>query len=349
LTKETKSNKVKELITFKKIAIPIIIGLGVAFYMLWANTDWVEFKKVNWGFQTMIWMFIALVMMAIRDLAYMYRIRVLTNNQISWRNSFDVIMIWEFSSAVTPSVVGGSGVALYVLNKEGLSVGKSTTIVLTTALLDELFYIITVPLVILFIGTHHLFPVELQKEIFGITFSVKGIFLLGYGFMLLLSLIIIYGVFINPKGFKKFLLGIFKLKMLKKWRYKMVEIGDEIIITSKELRGKSVVFWIKAIGATMFSWTARFWVVNFLILAFTSAGDHMLIYGRQLVMWVIMLISPTPGGAGIAEFAFEGFLAEFTPFGLAGLLAILWRLFSYYPYLFIGALVLPKWLKKVYS
>ena len=34
-------------------------------------------------------------------------------------------------------------------------------------------------------------------------------------------------------------------------------------------------------------------------------GEHMLIYARQLVMWVIMLISPTPGSAGIAEFAFK--------------------------------------------
>ena len=66
-------------------------------------------------------------------------------------------------------------------------------------------------------------------------------------------------------------------------------------------------------------------------------------------MWVIMLVSPTPGGTGIAEFAFQGFLADFTPLGLAGLLAVIWRLFSYYPYLIIGFFVLPKWLKRVYA
>ncbi|MCB0410779.1 MAG: flippase-like domain-containing protein, partial [Flavobacteriales bacterium] len=82
-------------------------------------------------------------------------------------------------------------------------------------------------------------------------------------------------------------------------------------------------------------------------LAFTGVSDHFLIYGRQLVMWVIMLISPTPGGAGIAEFAFNGFLKEFIPIGLAGLLVVLWRLISYYPYLLIGSFVLPKWMKRV--
>ena len=85
-----------------------------------------------------------------------------------------------------------------------------------------------------------------------------------------------------------------------------------------------------------------------MILAFLPVSDHFLIYGRQLVMWVIMLISPTPGGSGVAELAFSGFLGDFTG-GLAAAFALLWRLFSYYPYLFIGSVVLPSWLKRVYT
>jgi uncharacterized protein (TIRG00374 family) len=58
-----------------------------------------------------------------------------------------------------------------------------------------------------------------------------------------------------------------------------------------------------------------------------------------------MLISPTPGSSGVAEFAFSGFLKEFIPLGLVGALALLWRLISYYPYLFIGAAILPRWIR----
>ena len=71
----------------------------------------------------------------------MFRIRLLTDNKIKWRNSFDVIMLWEFASALTPSVVGGSAVALFIVNKEIKNIGKATAIVMITALLDELFYI----------------------------------------------------------------------------------------------------------------------------------------------------------------------------------------------------------------
>ena len=88
---------------------------------------------------------------------------------------------------------------------------------------------------------------------------------------------------------------------------------------SKEYKNKSLSFWSKAIGSTYFSWMARFLTVNFLIMAFVSGADQVLIFGRQLVMWVILLISPTPGGAGVAEFVFSGFLGDLIPFGLAGI------------------------------
>lgn len=343
----SKSNKVSELFSVKKMAIPIIIGLVVAGYMLYSKTNWKLLQNYEWSEAAFGWLFVAVLMMVIRDLAYMYRIRVLTDNFLSWRKSFDVIMLWEFASALTPSVVGGSGIAMFIINKEGINLGKSTAVVMVTALLDELFYIITVPIVIFLIGTQHFFPVELSKTILGVTLSTKEIFLVGYGFILLLTSIISFGVFISPERLKRILVLIFKLPILKRWQRRAIKTGDDIITTSEELKSKTWLFWIKAFGATFFSWTARFWVVNFLILAFTDVSDHFLIYGRQLVMWVIMLISPTPGGAGIAEFAFDGFLKEFIPLGLAGLLVIFWRLISYYPYLLIGSFVLPKWLKRV--
>ncbi len=342
----SKSNKVSDLFSVKKIAIPIVIGLLVAAYMLWSKTNWQAFSQIDWNYTMFFWLIIALCMMVIRDLGYMYRIRVLTDNQLSWQQSFDVIMLWEFASAITPSVVGGTSVAMFILNKEGITLGKSTAIVMMSAFLDELFYILTVPLVVLIIGTEYLFPVELTKEIFGYTLSIKGIFYVGYGFTVMLTIIILYGVFVNPLGIKKMLYRLFSVKLLRRWRKIVVQMGSDMIKTSLELKEKNGWFWIKAFGATFFAWTARFWVVNFIILMFTDVGNHFLIYGRQLVMWVILIISPTPGGSGIAEFAFDGFLKDFIPLGLGGLLVVLWRFISYYPYLFIGAVILPRWLRK---
>ena len=320
-------------------------------YGLYTYKD--SLAAINWTWASTIWILTALVCMFMRDLAYMYRIRILTDKKLNWKQSFNVIMLWEFASALTPSVVGGSGIAMFILMREGIKLGKSTAIVMVSALMDELFYITMVLAVLLLVGMDDLFPVQMQRTIFGVTLGTKGLFWAGYMFIFLLTSLISIGVFIVPRGFKYLLLQIFRLPFLRKWRYQVIEVGNDIITTSKELKGKNFGYWAKSLAATYVSWTARYWVVNFIILAFltqdsqlvSSFYDHMLIYARQLVMWVIMLISPTPGGSGIAELAFSGFLAKFIPLGLAGGLALVWRLISYYPYLFIGAIILPRWLR----
>ncbi len=341
--------KALQLFSPVRIWITIFIGVAVASYLMYREYDPKNFENLSWSWTATLWIAVAVLMIAIRDFAYMVRIRILTDNKISWRNSFDTIMLWEFASAITPSVVGGSGVAIYIVNKEGVNLGRSTAVVLSSAFLDELFYIIMVPTIIAIVGVSNLFPDGLDTELFGSVWGSKDVFVLGYCFILFLTSFICYAIFFRPRGFKWLLLRIFNLPFLRKWRVQAGETGDEIMITSKELRYKPFSFWFKAFAATFVSWTARFWVVNFIILAVISVDDHLLIYARQLVMWVIMLISPTPGGAGIAEFAFEGFLADFIPVGLAFALAFVWRLISYYPYLFIGAIILPRWIKRTHS
>ena len=334
-----------------RIAITILIGLSVATYLVAKNFKMEYFESISWSWNSTFWIFVAVIMMACRDLAYMYRIRVLTDNEISWRNSFDTIMLWEFASAISPSIVGGSGVAIYIVNKEGVKMGRSTAVVMISALLDELFYILTVPVVILAVGYEYIFQFELPSEsLSGMVgkYGIQGVFLAGYLFIVFLTSMISFAVFYRPRGFKWILLQVFRLPYLRKWRHDASDTGDDIMTTSKELKGKPFSFWFKAFGSTVISWTARFWVVNFLILAFVAVDDHLLIYARQLVMWVIMLISPTPGSTGIAEVAFSGFLRDFIPLGLTGALALLWRLVSYYPYLFIGAIILPRWIRRTH-
>lgn len=349
---DTDLQRVLKFFQLKRIIIPLVLGLGVATVLLIKDFNKDAFLNIHWSVYTFLWLFIALCLQAIRDLAYMYRLRVLTDKQISWRHSFDAVMLWEFASSITPSIVGGSAIALFIINNEGISMGRTTAIVMITAMLDELFYIIMVPVVVLVIGIDNLF---IGDAGFLMNLGGKQAFIFGYAFILILTIIITTAIFIVPGGFKNILVSISSLPFLRRWKQKAIRTGDDIITTSKEMKGKPVMFWVKAFGATIFSWSARFWVVNALIMAFrtsneqfTAIGEQFLIYGRQLVMWVILLVSPTPGGSGIAEYAFPVFLGEFIPVGLETALGLLWRLFSYYPYLFIGFIILPFWIRRVY-
>lgn len=349
--RKKKSSPIRQLLSPQKIAIPILIGLGAATYMLVTELELSAFEHVTFGWRALFYMLIALLMVAFRDFGYMYRLRILSDKKITWRNVFDDIMLWEFSSAITPSVVGGSGVAIFILSKEGLSVGRSTAVVMTTAFLDELFYVLMVPALFVFVGQDVLFPSDVPAmTVLGNELGIQQVFWIGYGFIILLISLILFGIFISPQKFKGLLTTVFKIPFLKRWASKAEETGNEVITTSAELKGKPLFFWLESFLATALSWTARYLVANFLLMAFTglSFTDNLVILARQLIMWVIMLISPTPGSAGVAELAFDSFLADFTPVGMAVALALLWRIFTYYPYLFVGAIILPRWIQRVY-
>lgn len=303
-----------------------------------------QWNQLHFTFHTLLFLFLAMVMMVIRDFGYMLRIRSLTDNELSWKQSFRVIMIWEFASAVTPSIVGGAPIAMFILKKEGINLGRSTAIVLVTTFLDELFYVLLVPIVLILIGTSSLFPEKLTTLFEGNSIQPTTLFFMGFGLIFILVLFLFVALFIAPYWFKKILLLFSRIFFLRKYRAKMEKTGDDIIIASNELKGKNFSFWSKAFGATVMSWMGRFLVINCIILAFSPYIDQLLLFARQLSMWVILLISPTPGGSGIAEFAFSGFLNDFIPFGMVAILAILWRIISYYPYLFIGAWIIPRWM-----
>ena len=303
--------------------------------------------KINWGLSSFVFIALAFLTMFIRDFAYMLRLRILSDQQLSLKSTFHSIMLWETASAITPSVVGGSSIAMFILNKEGISLGKSTAIVMATALLDELFFVVFVPIILLIVGINNLFPDYMSFTFLGQSINVFKLFTIGYSCILAFILFVSWGLFFKPNQLKKVLFLIFSISVLKKWRKKAVGTGNEIVLASTEFKLKNKWYWLKSFGATTLSWISRYFTANFIILAFVSVNDHFLIIARQLVMWVILLISPTPGGSGVAELLFSSFLKDSSILHLSIIAAIIWRLISYYPYLFIGAYIFPTWLKKV--
>lgn len=324
-----------------KIVLPSLIGLLVVGWMFYREFDASVFLSVDFGWKAALWLCVAVLCMVWRDLGYVIRIRILSENQLSWLQSLRVIMLWEFTSAITPSAVGGTSVALLYVHKEGLSVGRSSAIVMLTSFFDELYFVLMMPLVWLLVG-ERLFEV-VGNEAWG-----TGLFwvaVLGYSFKTLWTLALGYGLFINPRGLSRLVYKLFHLPFLRRWKRGAARAAVDIVSASREMKGKPMSYWLKVFLSTVLSWTGRYWVVNALLLMFFLVNEHFLIFARQLVMWIALLVSPTPGGSGIAEYMFGEFLGEFVPIsGFAVVLALLWRLISYYPYLVVGALLVPKWL-----
>ncbi|MDR1021955.1 MAG: flippase-like domain-containing protein [Prevotellaceae bacterium] len=298
-------------------------------------------RNVDVSWRLWCFLLLALALMAGRDFGYMLRLRLLSDKELSWRQSLRVIMLWEFTSAITPSAVGGTSVAVVYVNKEGLSVGRSSAIVMATSLLDEIYFVVMFPLLLLLVPFQQLFVVNST-----IATGLLTVTLAGYFIKLTWVLMLLYGLFVKPRSLRWLIIKVFSLPLLRRWKAGAVKAGDDIVVNASELKHRSLIFWLKSFAATFLSWTSRYWVVNALFLAFFAVHDHVLIFARQLIMWIMMLVSPTPGGSGFAEFVFKQFLGDLIPVaGLTVIIALLWRLITYYIYLFIGAILVPGWIK----
>jgi glycosyltransferase 2 family protein len=143
--------------------------------------------------------------------------------------------------------------------------------------------------------------------------------------------------------------GLFSAPFLRRWRRDMVTTGDQLITAANGLKRRGWNYWWPALVATFVSWTARYSIVNCILHAFhpdMGFRNDAIIYGKQVIMGIIVLLSPTPGGSGLAEFIFNDFLGLFIATGLAPALALLWRVMSYYPYIVVGLILLPRWIRR---
>ena len=197
-------SKILKLLKPGRIIYPIAIGLLVAGFLLFKDFNKDTFSNINWTWHSGVWCLAALMMVALRDLAYIYRIRILTDKELTWKKGFQVIMLWEFASAVTPSAVGGSPVAIFIIHREKINIGKSTAIVMVTSLLDELFYVIMVPLVYFTVGSERIFSIAEMSSLAEMTFGygLFSVFIIGYFIIFTYCLIILYALFYKPRVIK---------------------------------------------------------------------------------------------------------------------------------------------------
>ena len=302
-----------------------------------------SFNSIKWTTSTFLWIVLAIVGVLARDFFYILRIRLLTNNQLNWKSGLYTIMIWEFASALAPGVISGSAVAMFILNKEKIALGHATTIVFCTTFLDNLFYVVLVPVILLV-----LFSLGFSIDLFTSS-SFSSLFWIAYSVFTGVAFFFFLLLFVRPTIGRTVFSFIGNLRFLNRWKNTLIKMGEDSTNASIALKKEKIGFWLRAFFYTCLSWLSRYLVINLLIQAFIPLGiiGHLTLFSKQLVLWLIMRISPTPGGSGLAEFAFTELMSDYgQPLIIITFIAIIWRMLTYFPYLFIGAFILPKWLSR---
>lgn len=341
MSKKRKSDQ----LNISKIYLPIFIGLGVVAWLFLREFDPKTFKGTHFTLESVGYIFLAFLFIFGRDFGIIWRFRQMTDKQLGWLQAFKVHILSEFTSAVTPAAVGGSALVILFLNKEGVRIGKSTTIMISNLFLDELFFVLMCPVIFTILPVHEVFNSTSILSV-GIQYAFWGIYAIVASWTFILYIVLFH----RPDFIIRFCNWIFKFRLFRRWESKINQFLEQLITASHENSQKPFKFWIRAFGTTALSWTSRFLVVNALFMAFTPVSNHLLIFARQILLWIVMKVIPTPGSSGVSEYAFKEYYSDINlGSGPVLLITVIWRIISYYLYLIFGAIILPKWFKNSFG
>ncbi len=330
--------------TLLRAIIPALIGVGVVVWLFIDDFDSAVLENFQFGWHTACALVASLIFVIGRDFGLTWRFRTITDGAITWRRALKTDLMCAFTSAITPSAVGGSALAVFYLNREGISVGRATTLTLTTLFLDELFFVVFCPLLVL------LLPIE---QLFGsgdtgmFLHGVEIVFWIVYAGIVIYTVFLYIGILARPEMLSRFVVWLFGLRLLRRWQGKARQMMDNLVATSQWVRGRPCRWWLKVFGATTLSWFSRYFVVSALFWGFVPSAPALLVFGRQFVVWVVLMVSPTPGGSGISEWLFANYYGDIIgSASIAVVMAMVWRILSYYIYLLAGACLAPSYFNR---
>lgn len=323
-----------------RAVIPVLIGVGVTLLLFRYEVGPDGLKGFVFTDRAIAGCLLALLFMAGRDFGLTWRFHTIAWPQLSWKRSLRVDLMCAFTSAITPSAVGGSAFAIFYLNREGVTLGRATTMTLTTLFLDELFFVVFCPVILMIVPFGELFGTSGHDAVFMET--VQLLFWLVYAGIVVWTAILYLGIIRCPHVVSRVIKKIFRLRWLRRWQHKADTTADNMVAASADLRNVGRRWWLNVFGATVVSWFSRYLIVNALFWGFVPEASGLLVFCRQFVVWVLLMISPTPGGSGVSEWLFTEYYGDLmhTP-GMALVIAIAWRIVSYYVYLISGSLMLP--------
>ena len=324
---------------------PILFGLIGVGFMLWREMkDGIPHETL--GLADHWWVFVLLVLLftLFKDFSGMYRLRVMAGSPLTFRQLFRIRMLYEFTSAVTPSAAGGSSLEVIFIHREGIKISRAMSMTILALFMDEMLMIVLFPLLLLVIPYADLFTSNGYFQ-----YGYLWAFIIGYAMKFVWVTMLFIGLFCKSTILVKIIGWIFQLKFLRKYKMRGLRTALELRNCAREIQHEGFGYWVRMSLSTIGIWGFRFLIANAAIMIFNplSAADNLMCFARQYILGIVGMIVPTPGGSGFAEVMFGDFLSEFIVQTMS-IVAItsIWRICTYYYYLVAGVIILPQWLGK---
>jgi uncharacterized protein (TIRG00374 family) len=246
-----------------------------------------------------------------------------------------VSLAWDFSSGIMPSWIGGAPLAAVAMTREKLNAGESAALMVFATFLDQLFFVFTIPLLLLASIFWKVFPPGLGHA-WTLATILAFVVILGYASLLA------FGVLVNASIIRRFLNRVTDFGPFRSKKETVLGVAEQLQQSAESLKVRPRRFLWRSFMFTSLVWVCRMALPIAVLLSFMPA-DPWLSFLRSMAVNFGGLLMPTPGGAGGMEGLFAVFLGPLMirP-GFMGLVIFLWRLIGYY--LSIGAgLVVVFW------
>lgn len=244
------------------------------------------------------------------------------NKRERFAEVFRMTLATEMASAMSPAAIGGSGAKLGWLISRGLAPGVASSIMALNALEDTLFFVIALPLALL-LSSHTAAGVSLEK----IWNTVRQQNLTGSRNLsfILIGIVLLYLV---ARITWKLLPSSWRTRVMS-WREKA---RHQSLLAKQTLRlmiAQGRWRFVATIFLSGLHWVCRFSMLTVLLTGLHHAVDPFNFFASQWLVFMLMKIVPSPGGAGGAELAFLLFYRSMLPENLLGLLVGAWRVLTF--------------------
>ena len=330
----------KPLPTWEKgLGVSLTLSVAAALFVFLRNFDehtWESILRIRLEYLLaagcLILVLFVLEGLRIRLLVYMLG----RGQRLTLWNAVQVFLFTFFFASVTPFASGEWPAHIYALNREGLSVGESSAVTATRALITRLIFTFTaVFLLVVFRGK----PVPVfYNRIYLYAVSVS-----------ILTALFLFIILRKTFLLNRLLQRICSQNRVKHWLAESPSGKKAYFVVERELRAflhtARSFNRLKAgdllliILLSLAYWFCFFSVAPLILLGLEQQVPYLQALIWQFVIQMVIVYLPLPGGSGVAELGLAGLFVLFVHPSVIGIFVVVWRLLTYYLLLLCGGVI----------
>ena len=308
---------------YKRIALVVIFVLAISAAVIYFTFD---IRALDYLTMFSSWSVLcalgALAIGLFFDGTRLLTLARITGEDLSLSDVTKVVLSNYFLAVLTPGATGGAIAQVMFMRRAGVSVARSTVIILVRTIMSIFFLIVMLPIFMKqdeAITSWIPLPVIMTVSAIFIAIPVTAVALMRTNY---------------PKRIIYYFSRYFKHERRRQAFRLYYDFRQAVYIM-----GKQPVMVLRAFIESGVSLTFIYLTVPAYFLGLQFPFDLVQVMGRMYLLNLVLYFSPTPGGSGIAEAGFVALFNHLVPSGTVGILAVLWRFTAeYLPYV-LGAVI----------